>query len=473
MKSPTDMDGGKALNMSADQSVHPRSRGAQASQSHTTSFFGLVELAGSATRGQLILFVFVTICLSNMSGLVSLMQPYVMATITKIPIDQQGTVNANLNNVMLIGAMIATPILGGLADKIGRKPLMLASLVGQSATLFLYPFATAEVTLYGLRLMFGIALAAQAMSIGTLIMDYPAEKSRGRFISIMLAVQSLSFAALVGLVGGRLPLMLADMGFSEIWATRLAFWIPGATGLIALVLAATMYREPYRAAADGDAAQAKQSIWRSLAETLKYARRDAKFRAVFLVGLVIRSDFVIVNTFLALWITNAAVRNGTSPAIAAAHAGVLVTVIMFCQIGAGFVVGYLADRFDRNRLLIALLLYAALAYGATGLVNDILGIQGFAIAVALGVAEGASTTIGQTLLGNNAPPALRGSSISVFALVGQIGAIGITSVGGVMYDQVGYAAPFMVVGALNLLVMFYCISPWGPMGTSHSAVGAR
>lgn len=458
----TDMTEGNALNISADQSVPSGNRAVQASPGQTTSFFGFVELAGSATRGQLILFVVATICLSNMSGLVSLMQPYVMETITKVPIAQQGIVNANLNNVMLIGAMIATPILGGLADKIGRKPLMLGSLIGQTITLLLYPFATAELTLYALRLLFGISLAAQAMSIGTLIMDYPAERSRGRFISIMLAVQSLSFAALVGLIGGRLPLLLADMGFSEIWATRLAFWIPASTGAAAFILAATMYREPYRAAAEGDA-EGKPSIWHSLAETLKHARHDAKFRAVFFVGLVIRSDFVIVNTFLALWIMNAAVRDGISAAVAAAHAGVLVTVIMFCQIGAGFVVGYLADRFDRNRLLIALLLYAALAYGAAGLVTDILGVQGFAIAVALGVAEGASTTIGQTLLGNNAPPALRGSSISVFALVGQLGAIAITFVGGIMYDKIGYSAPFIVVGALNLLVMFYCISPWGPI----------
>jgi MFS family permease len=385
----------------------------------TTSIFGLIDLVGQATRGQLTLFIFATICLSSMSGLVSLMQPYVMATVAKVPIAQQGTVNANLNNVMLIGAMLATPIFGGLADKIGRKPLMLGSLFGQTVTLLLYPFASGEIALYALRLWFGIALAAQAMSIGTLIMDYPAEQSRGRFISVMLALQSLSFAALVGLIGGRLPLLLADMGFSEVWGTRLAFWIPASIGAIAFAFAALRYREPHRVVLDTGTAE-KPGIWKSLAETLKHARRDARFRMVFFVGLVIRSDFVIVNTFLALWVTNAATRIGISPAVAAAHAGLLVTIIMFCQVGSGFLVGYLADRMDRNRLLAVLLLFAASAYGAAGLVSDILGIQGLALAVALGFAEGASTTIGQTLLGNNAPPALRGSSISVFALVGQL-----------------------------------------------------
>jgi MFS family permease len=92
--------------------------------------------------------------------------------------------------------------------------------------------------------------------------------------------------------------------------------------------------------------------------------------------------------------------------------------------------------------------------------------------VALGFAEGASTTIGQTLLGNNAPPALRGSSISVFALVGQLGAIGITFIGGIAYDTIGYSAPFLVVGALNLLVLAYCLSPWGGRSRSEEPQSA-
>ncbi len=432
----------------------------------STSFFGLVELAGSATRGQLLLFVVAAVSLSNMGGLLSLMQPYVMATITKVPISDQGVVNANLNNATLLSAILCTPLFGGLADRIGRKPLMIFALLGQSTTLFLYPFATTELTLYLLRVMLGVAFAAQAMSIATLTVDYPAERSRGRFISVMLAIQSLTFAALVGLIGGRLPLILAERGFSEVWAGRLAFWAPATLGFIAAILAAAMFRETYRPAARSASAQdaaASQGIVRACMETLRHARRHAAFRTVFLLGLVIRSDFVIVSAFLALWVTNAAARSGISPAAAAAHAGILLTVIMFSQVGSALLVGYLADRTDRSRLLAALLLFAALAYGATGLVDDILGAPGFAIAVALGCAEGASSTIGQTLLGHTAPPALRGTSVSVFALIGQLGAIVITFVGGITYDRLGYAAPFMVVALLNAAVLIYCISPWGPV----------
>jgi dipeptide/tripeptide permease len=58
---------------------------------------------------------------------------------------------------------------------------------------------------------------------------------------------------------------------------------------------------------------------------------------------------------------------------------------------------------------------------------------------------------GQAVLGEQTPAALRGAAIGVFSMFGSLGVLILTFAGGLLFDLVAGAAPFVMLGAVNLL----------------------
>jgi len=73
--------------------------------------------------------------------------------------------------------------------------------------------------------------------------------------------------------------------------------------------------------------------------------------------------------------------------------------------------------------------------------------------VLLGIGQISAFLGSQSLIGQEAPREARGSVIGMFNISGAIGILIITTLGGRMFDQLSPKAPFLVVGAINLLVM--------------------
>jgi MFS family permease len=56
------------------------------------------------------------------------------------------------------------------------------------------------------------------------------------------------------------------------------------------------------------------------------------------------------------------------------------------------------------------------------------------------------------------PPDMRGSLLGAFNIVGGIGQVFFIQIGGILFDAMGPASPFIFVGLANLVVMAYAIS---------------
>jgi DHA1 family tetracycline resistance protein-like MFS transporter len=56
------------------------------------------------------------------------------------------------------------------------------------------------------------------------------------------------------------------------------------------------------------------------------------------------------------------------------------------------------------------------------------------------------------------PPDIRGSLLGAFNVVGGMGQVFFIQVGGILFDAMGPASPFLFVGLANLVVMAYAIS---------------
>ena len=148
---------------------------------------------------------------------------------------------------------------------------------------------------------------------------------------------------------------------------------------------------------------------------------------------------------------NAATGKGVSSVDALKTAGLLMLTFKLSTAAAQTVFGFVADRVERSRLLVASLLLTGLTLVSTALVGDVFSVGMYVVVGAIGVAESALIVCGQSMLGEEAPPDLRGSAMGIFYFCGTLGVVMMSSIAGLLFDKIGYAAPFVMVGLLNLV----------------------
>jgi MFS family permease len=76
-----------------------------------------------------------------------------------------------------------------------------------------------------------------------------------------------------------------------------------------------------------------------------------------------------------------------------------------------------------------------------------------AVVVLVGLAEGAQSISSQSLIAQEAPAHLRGSSMGVFAFLGTASLMIVNLVGGKLFDKAGYASPMIMESVLHFAVL--------------------
>jgi MFS family permease len=143
---------------------------------------------------------------------------------------------------------ISAPLAGLVADRIGRKPLLTASLVLYALSGTVGYFVTSLPVLLATRTLLGLAVGGVMTAVSALITDWFDGPERGRFLGFQQAFASL---------GGVVFLPLAGVLAGIDW--RLPFWLYGIAAVIALPAAVGLKEEPRtnrRSAAGGFPRQA-------------------------------------------------------------------------------------------------------------------------------------------------------------------------------------------------------------------------
>lgn len=136
----------------------------------------------------------------------------------------------------LFGSMVGGLVLGPVADRIGRQPIVLASLVVAGISTFLCARAQSFESFAALRLVSGFALGGLLATIVPLVAEYfPHERRSGAVTSMFIGYP---LGAVVG--GAITAVLLAANGW------RSLFWGTGLLTLLA-VPAAFLLRETLRA----------------------------------------------------------------------------------------------------------------------------------------------------------------------------------------------------------------------------------
>ncbi len=416
---------------------------------------GPIQLAPGVLPAQVAVFVTVVISALCVVTFLPLMQAYVFTEILHVPKAEQGRLAGNLVTTQQVAVLCFVGLAGSLVDRLGRKRVLVAAILGYTVCMGLYPLAGGVAMLFALQFVFGALSTGHIAGTATMIADYPVNASRGKFVAAMILLQSAVAAVLVGYVGARLPGWLVAAGAGPAEAGRWAFWILGGLALAGAALAVAMLKEPPRASAPAAPArtlgQGLRAFWGNLRLVVAHGRRNPRFGLVMTMGLVIRSDYFVMLSFVAVWVSNAAGPAGVSSVDALKTAGALLLTFKLATAAAQAVFGFAADRIERSRLLVAALLCTGLALCSTALISDVFG-PGMFIAVGLiGVTESALIVCGQSMLGEEAPPELRGSAMGIFYFCGTLGVVLMSAIAGRLFDSIGYSAPFVMVGALNLV----------------------
>ena len=185
---------------------------------------GPVELAPGVTRLNFWSFIYASfICMLILAGL-NIMQPYLLNEILQLPLDVQGTVSGNLGVWQQIVSLVLINPFGWMADRIGRRPLLVFGVVVCGIALALHPYAVNIAQLTGCRLLFAVGTACVGSLIAIIANDYPAESSRGTLIGISGSMNGVGVLFMT-LVITQIPALLTAGGMDGVTAGRIMFLV--------------------------------------------------------------------------------------------------------------------------------------------------------------------------------------------------------------------------------------------------------
>ena len=173
----------------------------------------------SVKRSNALIFVFITILIDSIGfGIIIPVMPNLIEYLTHCSDSQAAVYGGWLSVCYAIMQFFCSPIMGGLSDKFGRRPILLLSLFGLGIDYVFQAFAPTIMWLFVGRMIAGIG-GASFTTATAYIADISTPEKRGQNFGLVGAAFGLGFiigpalGGLVGKIDPRAPFMLAA-GFS-------------------------------------------------------------------------------------------------------------------------------------------------------------------------------------------------------------------------------------------------------------------
>ena len=211
------------------------------------------------------------------------------------------------------GELLATPFVGGIADRVGRRPVLLASTTGIGLGFILLFFApNALATAFSL-LVIGIFESVLHPTAATVITDVvPADERRGHFA--MTRVMSSAGRILGPALGG----------FLALWSLHLVFLGAAVTILIGAAAVAVLLPETWRKSAAGEESDDDESF-----TALGAALRDRRLAGLLISISVLEIAVSWIEAVTPLYATAAGTVTPTGIGMLFAYAGVIGVIFQW------------------------------------------------------------------------------------------------------------------------------------------------
>ena len=277
-------------------------------------------------------------------------------------------------SVTFLVSAIVSPMWGSLADRKGRKLMLLRASLGMAIAILLQAFATNVWQLFILRAVMGLTSGYIPNAMALVASQVPRERSGW-------ALSTLSTAQITGVIGG--PLLggfLADhVGL------RMVFYITAFLLLVSFLITLFLIKEGPRPSFNKSEKLSGKAVFASLPY-------PGLVISLFVTTMVIQLCNGSISPILALFIKSMSPDSGNIAFLS----GMIAAVPGVSALISAPRLGKLGDRIGTARILLATLIFAVVLFFAMSFVTTPLqlGILRFI----LGFADGAMLPAVQTLL---------------------------------------------------------------------------
>ena len=419
------------------------------SNDHPCHRFGPVRLAPGVLPRHVLCYLWAAFVSIGVFTYATALQPYILAVNIGVPVASRGVVSGDLQFWQEVIALLTVGMFGAWSDRVGRRVVYIVGFLFAALAYAAYPFANdvGQLTIY--RLILAIGITALGGMLATVLADYPVDADRGKLTGISFFLNAIG-ALLFLVVLVRLPQFFQNMGMTELNAGRAAYLTAAA---VCLFSAFVMFGlKPGRPDQVTERLPLLVLIRQGLA-----AGRKPRIALAYAASFTARADLVIVALFLTLWVSNAAIADGFSAGEAAKRQGALFGIVQGSALLWAPFFGWLADKIDRVTLVIIATVLSVLGYGWMGLTPDPVAGAAFGAAALLGIGQASGILASQVLIGQEAPGAIRGAVIGMVGFFGACGILAISKLGGLAFDTWRPGAPFVIMAAANLLLLFFAV----------------
>lgn len=375
-----------------------------------------------------------------------------LALITLAPaLDLDTTETGLAAAAALAGILIGGAVFGRLTDRLGRKGMYIANLVGLSAISVLSAFVTDSWQLIALRFALGVMIGADYPIASSLLAEFAPSRYRGRLLGALFAAFGLGAALAAG--AGWLLSFTGD----DAWRWMLAS--PAVIGVVTLLLRLSVPESPRWLLSRGrreEAARIAEEIWGAEADldelvepavaapaghllTRRSIRRIA-YVSVFFIAHVV--PLFAIYSFGPTLLHRLGIGEG---------APYLPEVIIALLFVVGSVPGlWLVDRIGRIPLLASTFVIMALAFGLIAVFPGAPPEVLFAALAVYAIASGASNFIEIIVPNELFPTAVRATATGIVVAISRIGAVASTFLLPTILAAQGAGTVMWLLAAVNV-----------------------
>ncbi len=392
--------------------------------------------AGAGRRPAAMPFIMLTVLIDMVSiGLIIPVLPALVGTFTQSPSEQAFWYGAT-TFAFSIANFFTSPVLGGLSDRFGRRPVLLLGFCALAVSFFVTALATALWMLIAVRLFSG-AMQSNASVANAYVADISAPQDRARRFGMLGAMFGVGF-----ILG---PVMGGLLGAIDL---RLPFVVAGVLALLNLVYGYLVLPESLPPERRRPFGLKSLNPFASLVDL-------GKLKGVGLLVAVILCSGLAQFVMYTVWVLYTTFKFGWGPA---ENGWSLFAVGIMSALVQGVLLGRLLKRFSPQRLAIAGLMSSSLAYLAWGAVTE--GWMMYLVVVAnlLGFTVTASI---QSIISNAADETQQGRTLGAVSALNSMMAVLAPLIGAPLLAVVSHlprgdwriGAPFYFCAALQFAAL--------------------
>jgi DHA1 family multidrug resistance protein-like MFS transporter len=333
-------------------------------------------------------------------------------------------------SITFLFSAIASPFWGGLADRKGRKIMLLRSALGMAAVMVLMGFAQNIWQFLALRALLGL-LGGFVPNANALIATQVPRNKSGWALGT-LSTGGVSGALLGPLIGG----LLADS-----YGLRPVFFITAAVLFACFILTLLYIREEFTPVTQKDMLHARQ--------VLTSLKNPKLILSLFVTTMIIQVATGSIAPILTLYVRDLAGNVSNLAFIS----GMIASVPGVAALISAPRLGKLGDRIGPEKILICALAISVLLLIPMSMVQNPwqLGLLRFL----LGAADGALLPAVQTLLVYNSSNQIAGRIFSYNQSFRDIGNVTGPLIGAAVSANYGFRTVFLVTASVVLFNAFY------------------